>query len=171
MHPEQVIQATIHLVAFQNLASGIEVNGIIRTVTPLFLQVVSLSALDLGTHLLPSNGHEAAARMVGQRGVVYALDNQPLHIAILWFRTRLRRLRNIKLIFSDAKVTGLSNESIDVVFVCDAFHEFGDKKGTLEEFHRILKAGGVLSMWGENEGKMKKLATLITSTILFTVID
>jgi len=112
-----------------------------------------------------------AARIVGNKGIVYALDNEPVHIAILWFRTRLRGLRNVRLIFSDAKITGLPDKSIDIVFVCDAFHEFGDKKGTLEEFHRILKAGGVLSMWEENEGKTEKLAMFITSTSLFTVID
>lgn len=112
-----------------------------------------------------------AARMVGHKGVVYALDNEPLHVAILWLRAKLRGLRNIKLILSDAKVTGLPSESVDVVFICDAFHEFGDKQGTLKELHRVTKAGGTLSIWEESEGKMRKFTTLITSTNLFTVID
>jgi len=112
-----------------------------------------------------------AARIVGHNGVVYALDNEPLHVAILWFRAKLRGLRNIKIIFSDAKVTGLPNESIDVVFICDAFHEFGDKQGTLEELHRILKPSGIFSLWDESEGKVKKCTTLATSTNLFTVVD
>lgn len=112
-----------------------------------------------------------AARMVGHKGVVYALDNEPLHVAILWLRAKLRGLRNIKLILSDAKVTRLPNESVDVVFICDAFHEFGDKQGTLEELHRILKPGGIVSMWEESEGKMKRFTTLIISTNLFTVVD
>jgi len=112
-----------------------------------------------------------AARIVGHKGVVYALDNEPFHIAILWLRVKFRGLRNIKLIFSDAKVTGLPSESVDVVFICDAFHEFGDKQGALKELYRVLKPDGVLSMWEESEGKMRKLTTLITSTDIFTVID
>jgi len=112
-----------------------------------------------------------AARIVGHEGVVYALDNEPLHVAILWLRAKVRGLRNIKLILSDAKATGLPNECVDVVFICDAFHEFGDKQGTLEEVHRILKPCGILSMWEDREGKMKKIMILTTSTNLFTVVD
>lgn len=112
-----------------------------------------------------------AARIVGRKGVVYALDNEPLHVAILWFRAKVRGVRNIKLILSDAKVTGLADESVDVVFICDAFHEFPDKQGTLKELYRILRPGGTLSMWEESEGKMKKLLPVIQSSGLFSVLE
>jgi hypothetical protein len=69
-----------------------------------------------------------ASKIVGSSGRVYALDNHPLHIAILFLRKKTRRIKNIKLILSDAKDTGLEDSSIDTIFICDAFHEFPDKK-------------------------------------------
>jgi len=94
-----------------------------------------------------------AARMVGPSGKVYALDNEPLHVLILWLRAKIRLLRNLKVFLSDAKFTGLPDSSVDVVHTSDAFHEFSDKQGTLEEFHRILKPGGILAIWEEHEKK------------------
>ncbi len=112
-----------------------------------------------------------AARIVGHKGTVYALDNEPFHVAILRFRAKLRGIRNTKVILSDARVTGLSDESVDVAFICDAFHEFPDKQGTLGELYRILRPGGTLSMWEESEGKMKKLLPVIQASSLFSVLE
>ena len=46
-----------------------------------------------------------ASKIVGKDGLVYALDHQPLNIAILFIRSRIRRIKNIRLIFSDAADT------------------------------------------------------------------
>ena len=94
----------------------------------------------------------AAARMVGPRGKVYALDNEPLHVLILWLRAKIRLLKNLKVFLSGAESTGLSDGSVDVVYISDAFHEF-PKERTLEELHRVLKPGGILAIWEEYEKK------------------
>jgi len=80
-----------------------------------------------------------ASKIVGDNGVVYALDNHPMQIAMLQLRSKIRRIKNIRLILSDASKTGLEDNSIDTIFICDAFDEFPDKKKTTIELYRILK--------------------------------
>ncbi|GAG59285.1 unnamed protein product, partial [marine sediment metagenome] len=46
-----------------------------------------------------------ASRIVGAKGRIYALDNHPLQIILLSLRSKIRRIKNIKLILSDASKT------------------------------------------------------------------
>lgn len=94
----------------------------------------------------------AAARMVGTKGEVYALDNEPLHVVILRLRAKMRRLKNLKVYLSSADSTRLPDSTVDVVYISDAFHEF-PKEHTLNELHRVLKPSGILSIWEERENK------------------
>jgi len=94
----------------------------------------------------------AAARLVGPRGKVYALDNEPVHVVILWLRAKMRLLKNLKVFLSGADSTRLPDGSVDVVYISDAFHEF-PKERTLDELHRVLKPGGILAIWEEHEKK------------------
>jgi len=94
----------------------------------------------------------AAARLVRPRGKVYALDNEPLHVVILWLRAKMRLLKNLKVFLSSADSTRLPDDSVDVVYISDAFHEF-PKERTLDELHRVLKPGGILAIWEEHEKK------------------
>jgi len=100
--------------------------------------------IGIGTSLI------LASKIVGKDGIVYALDNQPLHIAILYVRSKIRGIKNIRLIFSDSAATGLEDNSIDTIFICDAFHEFSNKKKTVLELYRVLKPGGNLSVLEES---------------------
>jgi len=94
----------------------------------------------------------AATRLVGPRGKVYALDNEPVHVAILWLRAKMRLLKNLNVFLSGADSTRLPGGSVDVVYISDAFHEF-PKERTLDELHRVLKPGGILAIWEEHEKK------------------
>jgi ubiquinone/menaquinone biosynthesis C-methylase UbiE len=110
-----------------------------------------------------------ASKIVGKDGLVYALDNQPLHIAILFVRSRIRGIKNIKLIFSDSSGTGLEDKSVDTVFICDAFHEFSNKKETVSELYRILKNGGNLAIWDENKKYTDRAQKIIEGEKLFNL--
>jgi len=94
----------------------------------------------------------AATRLVGPRGKVYALDNEPVHVVILWLRAKMRLLKNLNVFLSGADSTRLPSDSVDVVYISDAFHEF-PKERTLDELHRVLKPGGILAIWEEHEKK------------------
>ena len=113
-----------------------------------------------------------ASKIVGDNGVVYALDNHPMQIAILSLRSKIRRIKNIRLIFSDASETYLKDNSIDTIFICDAFHEFPDKKNTAMELYRILKPGGSLNVLEEESKKYANNAKkIIESTNLFKSVE
>jgi SAM-dependent methyltransferase len=112
-----------------------------------------------------------ASRIVGKNGIVYALDNQPLHIAILYIRSKIRAIKNIRLIFAGSACTGLEDKSIDIVFICDAFHEFNNKKKTISELYRILKPGGYLSILEESIKYTNRAQKIIEEAGLFKFIE
>ena len=53
-------------------------------------------------------------------------------------------LKNVKAILSDCD-TGLEAGSLDAVLLYDTFHDLSDSQRVLEELHRVLKPGGLLS--------------------------
>lgn len=87
-----------------------------------------------------------AARIVGSRGKVYALDCFPRQLEIVEKQARKRRLTNIETILSDSK-TGLPDECIDVIWMCDVLHEVKERRAVLEELHRVLKEEGALAIY------------------------
>ena len=112
-----------------------------------------------------------ATKIVGKDGLVYALDNQPLNIVILFIRSRIRGIKNIRLIFSDAADTGLEDKSVDTIFICDAFHEFTNKRNTVLELFRVLKPGGNLSLLEENKKYADNTQRTIEKVKLFKFIE
>ena len=87
-----------------------------------------------------------AARIVGERGKVYALDCFPRQLGIVEEQSRKEGLTNIETILSEGE-TGLPNECTDVIWLCDVLHEIKDRRTVLEELHRILKRDGVLAVY------------------------
>lgn len=86
-----------------------------------------------------------AAKIVGSAGKVYALDCFPRQLSIVKARARKEGLSNIELILSDLE-TGLPDECVDIIWMCDVFHEVRQKRAVLEEFRRVLKKEGVLAI-------------------------
>ncbi len=121
--------------------------------------------IGMGTSLI------LASRIVGKDGIVYALDNQPLHIAILYVRSKIRGIKNIKFIFSDSADTGLEDISIDTIFICDAFHEFGNKGKTVIEMYRVLKPDGNFSILEESKKYTDYGQKIIEEAGLFKFIE
>ncbi len=87
-----------------------------------------------------------AARIVGKRGKVYALDCFPRQLKIVEEKSKKAGLSNIETILSDNK-TSLPDECIDIVWMCDVFHEIEQRRAVLEEMHRVLKGEGVLAIY------------------------
>ncbi|MCK4736661.1 MAG: class I SAM-dependent methyltransferase, partial [Methanophagales archaeon] len=88
-----------------------------------------------------------AAKMVGEEGIVYALDIHPR--AIRTVEKRIKRIANIKTILSD-RDTGLPDESVDIVLLYDVFQMISEKEKLLEELHRVLKPDGILFATAEH---------------------
>ncbi len=86
-----------------------------------------------------------AAKIVGSTGRVYALDCFPRQLSVVKKRAHKENLSNIELILSDLE-TGLPDECVDVVWMCDVFHEVRQKRAVLLELHRVLKKDGTLAI-------------------------
>lgn len=85
-----------------------------------------------------------AAELVGESGMVYALDIHPLAVQKVQELARKNGLTNIKTIQSDCQ-TGLADGSIDLVLLYDIFHMLSHPQAILAELHRVLKPDGILS--------------------------
>ena len=102
-----------------------------------------------GFHILdfgcgPRSYSIIAAKLVGTTGKVYALDIHPLAIQRVQKVASNKGLTNVETIQSDC-ATGLKNESIDLVLLCDILHDLSEPDAVLRELHRVLKQNGTLS--------------------------
>jgi len=86
-----------------------------------------------------------AARIVGTGGKVYALDYFPRQLELVEEQSKKEGLTNIETILSDRN-TGLPDECIDVIWMCDVLHEIRERRAVLEELHRVLRRAGVLAI-------------------------
>jgi ubiquinone/menaquinone biosynthesis C-methylase UbiE len=84
------------------------------------------------------------AARVGPQGRVYAVDIARTFVEGNLQRARAARLENVVGIVSTQADTRLEENSVDVVFICDAYHHFEDPKAMLASIRRALKAGGTL---------------------------
>jgi len=92
--------------------------------------------------------------MVGDAGVVYALDIHPLAISAVEKRIRKKGITNIKTILS-SRETGLHEGSVDAVLLHDVLQMVSDQEGLLLELHRVLKSGGSIYTTSEHLGPGK----------------
>jgi len=95
----------------------------------------------------------AAASMVGNTGKVYALDCFPRQLDVVRGRSQKAGLSNIETVLSHCP-TGLTDGSIDLVWMCDVLHEIAEKRMVLQEMHRVLRPGGVLAIHDSMKQKL-----------------
>jgi ubiquinone/menaquinone biosynthesis C-methylase UbiE len=99
-----------------------------------------------------------AARIVSTRGKVYALDYFPRQLEIVEQQSIKEKLTNIETILSDSQ-TGLPDECVDVIWMCDVIHEIKERRAVLEELHRVLKREGILVIYDGMRAKVLNYAT------------
>ena len=86
-----------------------------------------------------------AAEIVGEDGMVYALDIHPLAIKSVEKQIRKKGLKNVKTILSDLN-TGLPDESVDIVLLYNVLPMVKNRPALIKELYRVLKARGALSV-------------------------
>jgi len=99
-----------------------------------------------------------AANIVGEEGIVYAIDTHPLAIKRINNKIRKTGLKNIKPILENASKTGLSDQSIDLAFLFGLPYVQGGLDNVLTELYRIFKPDGMLA-FQKSRGSKKKLIT------------
>ncbi len=89
-----------------------------------------------------------AAKIVGKKGKVYALDINPLAIERVQEKIKIEGATNIETILADAAQTDLPDQSFDLVFLFGFTRPIGQREKIWVELHRVLKPTGMLSIEG-----------------------
>jgi ubiquinone/menaquinone biosynthesis C-methylase UbiE len=94
-----------------------------------------------------------AAKIVGEEGLVYALDKDKRSLDQLMRKAESMGLKNIiRLDTSNESGTGLDDESLDVVLLYDVLHHYyfpraEARRQLLRESYRVLRPSGLLSFY------------------------
>lgn len=88
-----------------------------------------------------------AARRVGNKGEVYAVDVQKQVLAAVNQLTKTQGLYNVATVWSNVEIVGATNiphESLDACFLVTTLYQVDDRAGAVKEASRLLKPGGKL---------------------------
>ena len=95
-----------------------------------------------------------AADIVGDKGLVYAVDLNPYTIKRVQKKISRSGIKNIHPMCVNASHTGLTDQSIDTAFLFGLPRIAGGEDTLLRELNRLLKPEAVLAC--EKEGALKK---------------
>jgi len=106
------------------------------------------TVLDFGCRV----GHYTipAAKVVGNKGIVYAVDKEQQVLDELQQKTAYLKLKNIKIINAAGRIKlPLESGTIDVVLFYDVlhYHKREERKKLYAEAYRVLKQDGFLSVY------------------------
>ena len=95
------------------------------------------------------------ARQVGDRGRVYAVDIAKEFVDHIEATCQQAKLTNVQGVVCKADSVELPDASIDLAFICDAYHHFEFPYKTMRSVYRALRPGGevVLVEFHREEGK------------------
>lgn len=83
---------------------------------------------------------------VGPSGRVYAEDIEPLFLDLINRRAEDSGFENITAVLGRENDVTLPDNSMDVVFIADTYHYFGDREAVMKSVMKALKPGGSLIM-------------------------
>jgi len=84
-------------------------------------------------------------KLIGDTGMLYALDVHPLAVKSVKDLISKKGISNVRAILSDCD-TGLPPDSIDVVLLYDILHDLENHAKVLTELLQVLKPDGILSV-------------------------
>ena len=105
------------------------------------------------------------AEIIGQSGIVYALDIHPLAIKAVQQKARKKNLSNIKTILSSCS-TSLPDNCLDLVIFFDVFHTLNNQEEVLIELHRVLKSDATMC-FSDHHMKEREILNRLTEKGLF----
>jgi ubiquinone/menaquinone biosynthesis C-methylase UbiE len=124
------------------------------------------AVLDFGCG--PGSYLEPLLAIVGPWGRAHALDAHPLAIAEVNKLFGNQRRGNVQVIESDC-ATGLPSQCIDTALLYDVFHLLHRPGAVLEELHRVLKTGGMLS-FSDHHMREADILAQVTGGGLFRLV-
>lgn len=80
----------------------------------------------------------------GREGLVTALDIHPLAIQSVEELVSVNDIKNINTVLTSSLDSGLKDNSVDIIFILNAYYMIRDKDKLHNEILRVLKDGGKL---------------------------
>jgi len=85
-----------------------------------------------------------ASGLVGDEGLVYAVDIHELAVKSAFRTIKKHNLNNVKPISTDGKTVDIPSQTADIIYALDMFHMVKNTQQFLQELSRVLKPGGFL---------------------------
>ncbi len=82
------------------------------------------------------------AKAVGKEGTVYAVDIAKNFLKHIEEQAQSQGLTNIKTVLASDTSSNLPANSVDLVFICDAYHHFEYPNKTMASIYKAVKPGG-----------------------------
>ncbi len=86
-----------------------------------------------------------AAKIVGERGLVYTVDVHPKAVQRVQRKVTKNGARNVRTLLANASSTGLLDHCIDRAFIFGMPHVVGGQEKVIAEIRRLLRQGGELA--------------------------
>ena len=137
----------------------VNIMSVVKNIRNIKKEIIR-SGIKEGSHVLdygcgPGFCTIPAAKIVGSQGMIYALDIHSIATKIIEKKIKKHSLKNVKTILTD-NGTGLPDESIDVALLFNVIFMIKDKEKLIDELHRVLKKGGVISIVNNGLGSKFK---------------
>lgn len=103
------------------------------------MTVADLGCGNLGYFALP------AAKMVGKKGIVYAVDILKSALESVASRAKIQGLDNVETVWTNLEIPGaakIPEASVDVAYLVNMIFQSEKDDIILQETHRLLKSGG-----------------------------
>jgi ubiquinone/menaquinone biosynthesis C-methylase UbiE len=85
-----------------------------------------------------------ASELVGEKGIVYAVDIHDLAISSVNNLIKKYDLKNVRPVLAIGPAVAIENNTSDLIYAIDMFHMVSDTESFLKELNRISKTDGVL---------------------------
>ncbi|MBO8152466.1 MAG: hypothetical protein DRP91_08995 [Candidatus Neomarinimicrobiota bacterium] len=108
------------------------------------------------------------SKVVGNKGIVYALDKNPEVLKFVSTLIREMKTDNIQLIKSDTTVP-INDDSLDFALVYDVIHYVDRRDKIYREVKRVLKSRGIFSLYpkhNKNDYPLMELANISLKEII-----
>jgi ubiquinone/menaquinone biosynthesis C-methylase UbiE len=89
-----------------------------------------------------------AAKIVGEKGSVLALDVNPMAVAHVRQKIEAQHVTNARTMLANAAQTDLPDQSFDLIFIFGFVRPIGRTEAIWAEMHRLLKSDGTLAVEG-----------------------